>query len=89
VQNPPTQTLQTHALSLFLDRLLCCSADVSIVGATNRAATSSLGKDSPVWENQVDLKKGKFGTPRVFVMGVYNRRRLQQTKRQLLSWLTW
>jgi hypothetical protein len=74
---------------LLLNHLLNRSADVSIVGATNRADSSLLGKDRPVWENAVDLKKGKFGTPRVFVMGVYNRRRLQQNKRQLLSWLTW
>ncbi|WIA21942.1 hypothetical protein OEZ85_004308 [Tetradesmus obliquus] len=60
-------------------------ADVSIAGATNRAATSN---DKPVWEDKVSLKSGKFGSPRTFVMGVYNRRRLQQTKRRLLSWLT-
>jgi hypothetical protein len=66
-----------------------CSADVSIAGATNRAASSSAGNDKPVWEDKVDLKKGKFGTPRVFVMGVYNRRLLQQSSRRLLNWLSW
>lgn len=64
---------------------LLCSADVSIAGATNRAAASN---DKPVWEDKVSLKSGKFGSPRTFAMGVYNRRRLQQTKRRLLSWLT-
>jgi hypothetical protein len=47
-----------------------------------------MGNDTPVWEDKVNLKSGKFGTPKVFVMGVYNRRRLQRTSRRLLRWLT-